>query len=308
VEALLHGGERDAPGRYNPPRQQLEGHMAKTDVTTAAQADLPAIYAGMEEYAGAGINELDSSDKSIPFLKIIEKGSPEMEEGIGAQPGMLINTATKKLYDSVRFVPACREHAYVEWVPVDNGGGLVASYPSTAPISVWAKAQRGKVKLKNGNDLVETFYLFGTIDDGDGDVTPAVIAFTSTRIATYKTITNKASALMLPGSNGRKFNPPWFAHAWRIGTKKETDDKKRTWFTFTADFDSPDKAAAGAILPADHPAFQMGVLLVQQKAEGTLKMADDNGGRGPEPDTGTSGGYSGGQGGSGSADDDDPPF
>lgn len=281
--------------------------MAKNDVTTIPQADLPAVYADMEQYAGAGINELDSSDKSIPFLKIIEKGSPEMEEGIGAQPGMLINTATKKLYESVRFVPACREHAYVEWVPVDSGGGLVASYPANAPISVWAKSQRGKVKLKNGNDLVETFYLFGTIVEDDGNVTPAVIAFTSTRIATYKTITNKASALMLPGAGGRKFNPPWFAHAWRIGTKKETDDKKRTWFTFTADFDSADKAAAGALLKPDDPAFQMGVLLVQQKAEGTLKMADDGGGRGPEPDTGTSGGGYGG-GSSNVGDDDDPPF
>lgn len=282
--------------------------MAKTEVTTAGEAsNLPAAYAGYEEHASAGLNELDSSDKSIPFLKIIEKGSPEMEEGIGAQPGMLINTATKKLYESVRFVPACREHAYVEWVPVDSGGGLVASYPATAPISVWAKSQRGKVKLKNGNELVETFYLFGTIIGDDGDVTPAVIAFTSTRIATYKTITNKASALMMPGSNGRKFNPPWFAHAWRIGTKKETDDKKRTWFTFTADFDSPDKAAAGALLKPDEAAFQMGVLLVQQKADGTLKMADDAGGRGPEPDTGTQGGGYGG-GSAGGGDDDDPPF
>lgn len=280
--------------------------MAKTDVTDVKEQQLALMYAGMEQYAGAGINELDSSDKSIPFLKIIEKGSPEMEEGIGAQPGMLINTATKKLYDSVRFVPACREHAYVEWVPVDNGGGLVSSYPATAPISVWAKSQRGKVKLKNGNDLVETFYLFGVIVEDDGGVTPAVIAFTSTRIATYKTITNKASALMLPGSNGRKFNPPWFAHAWRIGSKKETDDKKRTWFVFTADFDSADKAAAGAILDPLSPAFQMGVVLVQQKADGTLKMADEAH-TGPEPDTGTSGGGYGGGAGK-TVDDDEPPF
>ena len=88
--------------------------MAKTDVTTIPQADLPAVYADMEQYAGAGINELDSSDKSIPFLKIIEKGSPEMEEGIGAQPGMLINTATKKLYDSVREAVTATPDAFDE--------------------------------------------------------------------------------------------------------------------------------------------------------------------------------------------------
>jgi len=177
--------------------------MAKPTTDVAVKpgtAQLPAEYQGLEEFEGQGTNELDSSDKSVPFIKIIEKGSPEMEEGIGAEPGMFINTATKRLYKSLRFVPACREHAYVEWRPVDAGGGFIASYPSTAPISVWAKSQRGKVSLKNGNDLVETFYLFGCVlDDDGGDPEPVVIAFTSTRIATYKTIAAKSNAIMLPG-------------------------------------------------------------------------------------------------------------
>jgi len=94
-----------------------------------------------------------------------------------------------------------------------------------------------------------------------------------------------------------------------LTTKKETDDKKRTWFTFVADWDSDDKGAAGARLTADHPAVQLGALLVKQKADGSLKMAEEPS-KGEQPDTGSSQGYTGGaRGGSGNTgDDDDPPF
>ena len=173
----------------------------QTTAVTKQQAQLPAEYAGLEEYAGQGLDDLDSSDRSIPFIKVLEKNSPEIETVDGAKAGMFINTATQQLYTSIRFVPACRDHMYVEWVPVDNGGGLVASYGLQEPISQWAKSQRGKITLKNGNDLIETFYLFGFVlpeeDDEDGEPYAAVISFTSTRIKAYKSIVNRSDSLSL---------------------------------------------------------------------------------------------------------------
>ena len=135
----------------------------KTEVAKKEQAGLPAEYAGLEEFAGQGLDDLDSSDRSVPFLKVLEKNSPEIETVDGAKAGMIIDTATLKLYETIRFVPACREHVFVEWVPIDNGGGLVASYGMGEDIAKWAKTQRGKISLRNGNDLVETFYLFGIL-------------------------------------------------------------------------------------------------------------------------------------------------
>lgn len=282
----------------------------KTEVATKEQAGLPTDYTGFEQYAGQGLNDLDSSDRSVPFLKVLEKNSPEIETVDGAKAGMIIDTSTMKLYDTIRFVPACREHAFVEWVPVDNGGGLVASYGMNEDISRWAKSQRGKIKLKNGNDLVETFYLFGILLPNEGDdeaePKPVVISFTSTRIKTYKSIVNRSDSIMLSGQNGRKFKAPWFCHVWRIGTLKKVDGNQ-SWYLYTAEFDSPAKDAAGARLPADSEVVQMGAEMVRQKSSGELKMAQE-GAAGDQPDTGTSsgGGYSGG--GSGSAADDDPPF
>lgn len=290
--------------------------MAKqTTAVTKQQAQLPAEYAGLEEFAGQGLEDIDSSDRSIPFLKVLEKNSPEIETVDGAKAGMFINTATQKLYTSLRFVPACRDHMFVEWVPIDNGGGLVASYGLNEAISQWAKSQRGKISLKNGNDLVETFYLFGIVlpeeDDDESEAYPAVISFTSTRIKAYKSIVNRSDSIMLPGANGRKFKAPWFCHVWRITSEKKVDGNQ-SWYIYNASFDSETKDAAGARLPADHPVVQMGAEMVKQKNSGELKMSQE-GAAGEQPDVPereTSGGANYGKTGGGRSkeDMDDPPF
>jgi len=280
----------------------------KTEVAKKEQAGLPAEYARLEEFAGQGLDDLDSSDRSVPFLKVLEKNSPEIETVDGAKAGMIIDTATLKLYETIRFVPACREHTFVEWVPIDNGGGLVASYGMGEDIAKWAKTQRGKISLRNGNDLVETFYLFGILlpeeGDDEGEPKPVVVSFTSTRIKTYKSIVNRSDSIMLLGSGGRKFKAPWFCHVWRIGTLKKQDGNQ-SWFVYTAEFDSPGKDAGGARLPADSEVVQMGAEMVRQKSSGELKMAQE-GASGEQPDTPPAGGYSGG--GSSGGGDDEPPF
>jgi hypothetical protein len=277
----------------------------KTDVVVQSQAGLPAEYAGLEAYAGQGLNDLDSSDRSVPFLKVLEKTSPEIESVPGARPGMIIDTATQKLYESIRFVPAVREHAFVEWVPIETGGGLVGSYTMDSDIAKWAKSQRGKIKLRNGNDLVETFYLFGVllpeVGDDELDPKPVVLSFTSTRIKTYKSIVNRSDSIMLMGAGGRKFKAPWFCHVWRIGTVKKVDGAQ-SWFLYTAEFDSEDKGATGARLPAEHPAVLMGAEMVRQKSSGELKMAQESSGL-DQPDTGASNSGGGRQ-----QDLEDPPF
>lgn len=280
--------------------------MAGKAVATKEQAGLPAEYAGLEGFEGQGLDDLDSSDKSIPFLKVLEKNSPEIETVDGARPGMIIDTATLELYDTIRFVPACREHAFVEWVPIDNGGGLVSSYAPTTDLGKWAASQRGKIKLRNGNDLVETFYLFGLLlGDDDADPKPCVISFTSTRIKSYKTIVNRSDSIMLPRANGQgKFKAPWFCHVWRIGTEKKVDGNQ-SWYVYTAAFDSADGTAGSARLPADHPAVQLGSMMVEQKRSGELKMAEE---KAPQEQPETTGGSYGGGSGSAGAGDDEPPF
>lgn len=283
--------------------------MAKQTTGAGAQvpakkeeAGLPAEFAGLEEFAGQGLEDIDSSDRSIPFVKVLEKNSPEIETVPGARPGMFINTATNELFDSIRIVPVTREHSFVEWVPIDSGGGLVASYGLTEPISLWAKTQRGKIKLKNGNDLVETFYLYCILlpKDEDGDPTPVVVSFTSTRIKAYKTIVNRSDSIMLRGAGGRKFKAPWFCHVWVLTSEKKVDGNQ-SWYIYKAEFDGA--SAEEARLPADHPVVLMGSEMVKMKQRGELKVSAEAAAteQPPLPERGSAGNGAG-------SDMDDPPF
>lgn len=296
---------------------------ASTEVAIPPSAGAVMTYAGLEQYAGQGLDDLTAQDRSIPFLKILEKNSPECETVEGARPGMWINTATLQLYTTVRFVPVCRDHLMVEWVPIDAGGGLVASYGMDQPISVWALKQRGKIKLRNGNDLVDTFYLYGIVvpepTDDEAEPYVAVIAFTSTRIKAYKTIVDRSNAIMLIGGTPEaptRFKAPWFCHIWRLGTEKKVDGAQ-SWYIPTAAFDSPGKDALGARIPEGDPLLLLGSEVIVQHANGELKVSQEAA-AGEQPDESTYSGTPGAPqpsqgGGSGGARNDrraeeDPPF
>ena len=57
--------------------------------------------------AGIGVTDLGSEDLAIPFLKILQKMSPELDDIESAKSGDIINTVTKdviKSKDGVRVV------------------------------------------------------------------------------------------------------------------------------------------------------------------------------------------------------------
>lgn len=270
-------------------------------VATKEQAQVPANqdFSGYEEYAGQGLDDITNEDKGLPFFEVLQPLSPEVEEIEAAQAGMIINKATKELFTSIRFVPVCRDHVYTEWVPRDNGGGLVGTYGLDEGVVKAARAKQrvGKHELSNGNELIETFYLYGLVLDDNDNPTPAVLAFTSTKIAAYKQLTMRADSLMFRATDGRKLKYPWFAHAWKLGTEKKKKDKY-TWYTWTVAFDGENDKAEEARLAPTHEAFQAGAALLASQRSGAIKINTEglrNDGAGVD-------------GGSGKDDESDPPF
>ena len=271
-------------------------------VATKEQAKLPDVneFSGYEEYAGQGLGDITSEDKGLPFFEVLQPLSPEVEDIEAAQAGMIINKATKELFTTIRFVPSCRDHVYTEWVPRDAGGGLVATYGLDNDIVRAARAKQrvGKHELPNGNELIETFYLYGVVLDDDNNPTPAVLAFSSTKIAAYKQLTMRADSLMFRTQDGRKLKFPWFAHIWKLGTEKKKKDKY-TWFTWTVAFDGANDKAEEARLAPNHEAFQTAAALFESQGTGGLKLNTE----GLRNDGAAVEGSS-----SGSNDETDPPF
>ncbi|MGH6639333.1 MAG: hypothetical protein ACREBY_12145, partial [Polaromonas sp.] len=197
-------------------------------------------------YAGQGFEGQSSDDMVMPFLTILQALSPQVQEG-PLRPGMLLDTVTGETWDGksgIPFVPATTQHKFVEWRPRDSGGGFVGHLSPTDPIVEECRRTQefGKWHTVGGNDLVETFYVYGIL----ATETPRqqVIAFSGARIKKYRAWMTKARTVQVPSGNNRMNIAPLFAHRYRLRTILEKNPKGTYYNWDTIDFDGGDQVFA----------------------------------------------------------------
>lgn len=270
-----------------------EANLAKKNAGPSALA--PKFDYG--EMAGDGWDNTSQDDFTIPFLAIIQAGSPQVQENEGAfidgaKAGNLLNTASQELFDGkdgVEFVPCYTQHLFVEWKNRQaDGGGFVATHESDSDVARAAKersTQFGKytVPVEDGvdHDLVETFYIYGLVVAGEEIVTPCMISFSSTKIKAYKSIMTPMRQV--------KGRPPLFAFKLKITTVPEKN-AKGNFHNFKIGF--ANGSAVDSLMAPDSLFVTAGKEFKDQIAEGKAKV-DHGGGN-----TGAGGG----------GDDEDTPF
>ena len=84
-----------------------------------------------EADADKGSQNMTQEDLALPFLKVLGQLSPEVNKEMedmlkGAEPGMIINTVHKRIFDGIRnnVLPVFYERKYIEWQ--DRGAGTGA--------------------------------------------------------------------------------------------------------------------------------------------------------------------------------------
>ena len=146
--------------------------------------------------------DVDRSHILLPFVNQVLQLSPQLNKKNdkfieGVKSGQFVNSVTNALLpDELHFVPCAIDHNYVEWTPRDNGGGFVAVHDVQSDVVKKAReASKGGLDLKTpaGNDLQETFYIYGirTSGPGTGAEEAVVLSFSKTKIKSYKTITTR---------------------------------------------------------------------------------------------------------------------
>ncbi len=204
-----------------------------TDETTSAvvvKAGGQVVPFDYGEHKGQGFENQSGADIVLPFINLLQSNSPQVENAVGeggiegARSGMLLNSLTDTLWDGkegIEFVPAITEHAYVEWIKRTAGGGFVARHEPGSDVVEKAKAGGtpiNELETEAGNDLVETFYVYGVIVD-DGVPMPVVLAFNSTKIKVYKKWNTKIVLF------GGKAQIPLMAHLTQLGSSQERNAK-----------------------------------------------------------------------------------
>lgn len=248
-----------------------------TDVAVKEQNTAMAEYGAYADYAGAGFENQTSDDYSIPFLQILQALSPQLQENDSLRQGMILNTVTGEVWDGkkgIAFVPATTQHVYVEWKPRDAGGGFVGIHEVNSDLVNHAKAassEYGKYNTPDGNELIETFYVYGIALDDDGNASEAVLAFSSTKIKKYKGWMTKAKTIQIPLPDGRRIPAPLFAHRYRLKTVSEKNNKGQFFNWDAIAFDGAN-AQEARLLP-DDPLFQSAVNIKSMIEQGKARAA-----------------------------------
>jgi hypothetical protein len=207
-----------------------------------AERQSTAVAVPDSELENFGGYEVTRDDVAIPFLVILQPLSPQLEVGgpeylEDAKPGMIMNSVTKELFNSVMVLPIEYKRSFIEWVPRDKGGGFRGEFPPATHEAIFtARLDRatGRASLENGNHLVDTrsFYVLTSSDateDAAANVAPAMISMASTQIKKAKNwmsmITGYAPPGMKPRVNGY---PGWFA-VYSLSSVMEQNEKGKWW-------------------------------------------------------------------------------
>ncbi len=97
---------------------QVQKKSSKAEVIQKPNFSVATNY--LEEFGGAGLENITSDNMSMPFIKLISDASPErkkMNEKYieGADTGMIANTITKKLYDGLQRIKQQKRQAQTDY-------------------------------------------------------------------------------------------------------------------------------------------------------------------------------------------------
>jgi len=264
---------------------------AKTEEETKVATTPPQTGGAMvvHDYgddAGKGYEHQSKADSSIPIINLLQALSP-IVVAEKAKAGQFYNTVTEQVWDREKgflFLPATTRHVYAEWVPRNEGGGG-GGYRGQHEVesTIVAKAIKesvkfGKFKTDEGNNLVETFYVYGVICGDDGrPESMALLPFWSTKIKPYRAWMTRLRGFN--GANGGKI--PLYANLTKI-TSMLTHNKENKQFYIPQIGSGDPRGLLQSLLAQDDERFLMAkacnLLVDSDMAKVDFSKQNDGGG------------------------------
>ena len=233
------------------------------------------------EDAGIGVDELGSEDLAIPFLKILQKMSPELDDIEDAKAGDLFNTVTKEVTkggDGVRVVNCAYTLQHIEWEPRGSGTGAphaIYSAGDTLPKTERGDDNKDYVVDGSGRYLERTAQHYILIVDGDGITSQALLPMKATQFKKSKQWNSAIKSLKMKDGNGVLFTPARWSHVWHLESVSE-ENKNGSWHGWQISKDSQIEDP-GIYAEAKHFAqsIMAGQVKVQHVQEGDNISDDD---------------------------------
>ena len=209
----------------------------ENNVTTRKEGALPstALYEGD---AHAGFENVNTTSLALPILKLLQNGSGEAQKRNqnyveGAEPGMFLNTVTKKLYDGakgIEVIPCHYKLEYQEWADFGTGSGRPENiFDANSDILSKTKNENGKDRLENGNYIQTVGQHYVLIREGNSTEN-ALISMGSSQGKVSRKWNSMMMSITLDGKNG-PYTPPSFSHKYKL-TSVLNSGKGNQWYGY----------------------------------------------------------------------------
>ena len=209
----------------------------ENNVTTRKEGGLPstALYEGD---AHAGFENVKTTSLALPILKLLQNGSGEAQKRNqnyveGAEPGMFLNTVTKKTYDGangIEVIPCHYKLEFQEWADFGTGSGRPENiFDANSDILSKTKNEMGKDRLDNGNYILTVGQHYVLIRDGNSTEN-ALISMSSSQGKVSRKWNSMMMSITLDGKNG-PYTPPSFSHKYRL-TSVLNSGKGNQWYGY----------------------------------------------------------------------------
>lgn len=219
----------------NTPAFNTAVNTIKENAQALATVD-PALLAMLEQSKGGGFEEAGQDAFATPFLVILQDLSPQTKKLMpgyieGARPGQILQSVSKELFENVRAIPCYFSKVFIEWVPREKNGGLVAIHPADTPLQTQiTRDEMNRPVLPNGHILEDTRQHYVLFVHPSGVVQQCLVAMRSTNVKVSKNwMASMQSALPF---NSKLLNDlPSYACSYLLGVEERANEQGQ-WFVW----------------------------------------------------------------------------
>lgn len=195
-----------------------------------------AMASSFEDDSGSGFEEADQQSFAIPFVSILQSGSPQCKKSEGeyikgAEEGMLFNSASDEVFDGEKgllVIPCHYRRVFIEWKSRDDGGGFVAEHgvgDGEELLKTCEIDEKNNRVLPNGNHLSDTRVHYCLLVNSEGEAEPVVISMASTQIKKSRKWMTVMRQIRMHRADKSAFNPPMYSHTYLLTTVPESNDQ-----------------------------------------------------------------------------------
>ena len=220
------------------------------EVQVKKPAQMPSTILFRED-ADKGFENVRQESLALPILKLLQNSSGEAQKRNqnyveDAEPGMLLNTVTKKLYageQGINVIPCYYRMEYQEWADFGTGSGRPEQmYPDNSDILSKTTKDGGKDRLQNGNYILTVHQNYVLIVGDNGSAETALISMSSSQGKVSRKWQSLQMSQTMTDATGT-FTPASYSHMYNISTVLNSG-KGNQWYGYAVKTAGPVASAS----------------------------------------------------------------